>query len=297
MELRQLQYLAAVARHRSFTRAADELYVTQPALSQQVRRLEEELGVALLLRLPSGVELTPAGTELVAGADTILAGVADLRAAMDEHAGGQRGVARVATTPGAAPGLPGALAAFHALHPGIRVSLRQAPAGDVVALLHNGSADLAVAALGAEAGRAAAGLDVVTLADEPLRIVTPPGHPLAAAGDRPAADLRGAALVLTERGTALRDAVLGACRDAGFSPVPLLEVSDPATLRGLVHAGLGVSVVPASWLQAPGEAVDDVALAEPAPRHRVELLARASGASPAGRLLHEHLLARWRDDL
>jgi DNA-binding transcriptional LysR family regulator len=83
VELRQLQYLAAVARHRSFTRAADELYVTQPALSQQMRRLEEELGVALLLRLPSGVELTAAGAELVARAEPILARVDDARVAME----------------------------------------------------------------------------------------------------------------------------------------------------------------------------------------------------------------------
>jgi DNA-binding transcriptional LysR family regulator len=289
VELRQLQYLAAVARHRSFTRAADELYVTQPALSQQVRRLEEEPGVALLLRRPSGVELTDAGAELVARAEAILADVADARAAVEGHAGGHRGVARVAATPGAAPGLPGALAAFHALHPGIRVTLRHAPAGEVVALLATGSADVAVAALGAEARRAAHGLQVDTLHSEALRIITPPGHPLAAADERAAGDLRGTALVLTERGTALREAVMEVCVAAGFSPVPLLEVSEPGTLRDLVHAGLGVSVVPASWLRVPGAAVDAVALAEPAPRHGVDLLAPAGGGSPAGRLLHEHL--------
>jgi DNA-binding transcriptional LysR family regulator len=252
-----------------------------------VRRLEEELGVALLLRLPSGVELTAAGAELVARAEGILGGVAEARAAMEEHAGGQRGVARVLATPGAAPELPGALAGFHALHPGIRVSLRHAPAAEVVALLQTGAADVAVAALDDEAHRAADGLDAVALREEELRLVTPPGHPLGR-GRRGAEDLRGAALVLTERGSALRDAVLQTCRAAGFSPVPLLEVSDPATLRELVHAGLGVSVVPATWLRAPGPAVDDVALAD-APRHRVELLAPAGGASPAGRLLHEHL--------
>jgi DNA-binding transcriptional LysR family regulator len=175
------------------------------------------------------------------------------------------------------------------LHPGIRVSLRHAPAGDVVAMLATGAADVAVAALGADALRAAADLDVATLSEEPLRVVTPPGHPLAAAGERTAADLRGAALVLTERGTALREAVLEACMAAGFSPVPLLEVSDPGTLRDLVHAGLGVSVVPASWLQGPGAAVDSAPLAEPASRHRVALLAPRAGGSPAGRLLHEHL--------
>jgi len=277
------------------TRAADELYVTQPALSQQVRRLERELGVALLVRLPSGVELTEAGAELVARAEPILAAIADARAAMDDHAGGRRGVARVAATPGAAQGLPAALAAFHALHPGIRVSLRHAPAADVVALLGTGSADLAVAALDAESRRAAAGLATTTLRAEALWLVTPPAHPLAAAAERPVAALRDEALVLTGPGTALREAVLDACVAEGFSPVPLLEVGDPATLRDLVHAGLGVSVVPASWAHAPGADVDAVPLSG-APPYRVDLLAAPTGASPAGRLLHEHLLAR-RDDL
>jgi DNA-binding transcriptional LysR family regulator len=264
--------------------------VTQPALSQAVRRLEQELGIALLRRLPAGVELTAAGAELVARSGPILTGVAEARAAIDEHVGGRRGIARVAATPGAAPRLPDALAAFHLEHPGIRISLRHAPAADVVGLLQTGSADLAVAALDEEARRAAEGMEVAVLADEPLRIVTPAGHPLAAGGERRVEDLRDEALVLTERGTALREAVVRACEDAGFGPVPLLEVGDPATLRSLVHAGLGVSVVPVSWLQAPGAAVEAVALADPAPRHRLELVAPASGASPAGRLLHEHLL-------
>ena len=99
MDLRQLEYFAAVARHRHFTRAAEELYVTQPALSQQVRRLERELGLELLKRTSSGVEVTPAGQELLTRAEAILADVGRARAAMDEHAGVTRGFVRLATAP------------------------------------------------------------------------------------------------------------------------------------------------------------------------------------------------------
>src|SRR4051812_22196060 len=124
VELRQLEYFAAVARHRHFTRAAETLFVTQSALSQQVRRLEEELGMALLNRTSRGVELTAAGADLLERAGTILAEVERARAEMDQHAGVTRGVVRVASTAGDALALPRALAAFHAGHPGIRIGLR-----------------------------------------------------------------------------------------------------------------------------------------------------------------------------
>jgi DNA-binding transcriptional LysR family regulator len=263
-----------------------------------VRRLEQELGIALLRRLPSGVELTAAGADLVARAEAIIAQIADARAAMDQHAGGLRGVARVAVTPGAEKDLAEALSAFHGLHPGIQVSLRQAAAIDVVALLGSGSVDVAVAALSQEARAAATGVvERVPLREEALQIITPPGHGLATTPERRAQDLRGEPLVLTEPGTALRETVLSICADEGFSPLPLLEVGDPGTLREIVHAGLGASVVPTSWLDRPGAAVDAVVLSHPRARHAVELLAPTGGASPAGRLLHGHLLARRREGL
>src|SRR3954469_18599618 len=155
MELRQLEYFAAVARHRHFRRAAEESYVTQSALSQQVRRLEEELGLLLLRRTPHGVELTPAGRELAERADAILAEVAEARAAMDGHAGVERGVARIAGSPADAPRLPEALAAFHTAHPGIQIALRHGSAAEVVELLRRGAVALAVTGRGAGPARRA----------------------------------------------------------------------------------------------------------------------------------------------
>jgi len=104
------------------------------------------------------------------------------------------------------------------------------------------------------------------------------------------AELSSRPLILAERGTALREAVMAACQAAGFSPVPPFEVGDPATARFLAHAGLGASVVPASWLEAPGPEVA-VARLEPEPRLRPFLLAPAGGLTPAGRLLHAQLCA------
>src|SRR3954470_9538904 len=180
MDLRQLEYFAAGARHRHFTRAADELYVTQSALSQQVRRLEEELGLALLLRTSRGVELTPAGADLLERAEVILAEVERARTDMDAHAGVSRGLVRVAATTGDALRLPHALAAFHAEHPGIRIGLRQGSTGEVVELVRRGAADLAV--IGTLASDAP-GLVSTVVGEEELCVTCAPDDPLAEAAE------------------------------------------------------------------------------------------------------------------
>jgi DNA-binding transcriptional LysR family regulator len=284
MELRQLEYFVAVARHRHFTRAAESLYVTQPALSQQIRRLEAELGLALLRRTSRGVELTAAGSDLLVHAEAVLAEVAAARADMDRHTGATRGVVRVAATAADAPRLPEALAAFHGDHPGIQIGLRQGSAAEVIALVQAGTVDVAVLALTEEP----TGVEVHPLADEPLRVAVALDDELAGSTVRLDA-LRGRAFILAEPATALRETVMNAAQAAGFSPLPLFEVGDPATVRFLARAGLGISLVPASWLERPGPVVGAADLRDP-PRHRLQLLTPAAGTSPAGRLLHERLL-------
>jgi DNA-binding transcriptional LysR family regulator len=284
VELRQLEYFAAVARHRHFGRAAEAIYVTQPALSQQVRRLEAELGIALLRRTSRGVELTPAGADLLARSEAILAEVTRARAAMDEHAGVVRGAVRVAATAADALRLPEVLAGFHRDHPGVRLALRHASAAEAVELVRAGAVDLAVLSLAGETS----GLTATTIGEEPLRLILEPGDPLAGEGAVALAELGGRPFVLAEPGSALRATVMDACGAEGFSPVPLLEVGDPATVRFLVGNGLGVSLVPTSWLDVPGLPVGVASLAEPAPKHRL-CMVTAGELPPAGRLLADRL--------
>lgn len=287
MELRQLRYFVAAARHRHVTRAAEALHVTQPALSQQIRRLETELGVALLHRTPRGVEPTAAGVELLGRAESILAEVDGLVAGMDAHAGAARGMARVGAPIGDPVELPAALAGFGAEHPGIGLTLRHTRAGEAVELLRLGTIDLAVVADGPGRGAPLAGVTETPLRVEPLRLMLAADDPLAADGAPLALwDLRDRAFVLAEEGTALRAAAVEACGRAGFGPVPRFAIGDPATVRHLVGAGLGVALVPASWA-GPGvrcrEADDELGV------HRPLLLAPAE-PSPAARMLHDWLV-------
>lgn len=285
MELRQLEYFAAVARHGHFRRAAEEVHVTQSALSQQVAKLERELGLSLLNRVPGqAVTPTAAGEDLLARAEALLSHLGEIRAAMEAHAGARRGIARIAVTAADATWLGATLAAFQAEHPGIQLAVRQDPAGDVAALLRRGTVDLAVCGLRAEHER---DLEVTVLADSPLVAILPPGDARADRGELAVSDLAEDPLMLGLRGTALRDLVVSACNDAGFSPLPRFEVGDPATVRALVAAGLGVAVVPADWLRPPGPEVAVARLAD-APRHRTAMLSAAS-PSPAARLLAERI--------
>ena len=164
----------------------------------------------------------------------MLAEVAAARVDMDRHTGATRGVVRVASTAADAPRLPEALADFHGDHPGIQIGLRQGSAAEVVALVQAGTVDVAVLALTDEP----TGVEVHPLADEPLRVAVPLDDELAGTTVRLDV-LRGRPFILAEPGTALRDTVIGAAQAAGFSPLPLFEVGDPATVRFLVRAGLG----------------------------------------------------------
>jgi DNA-binding transcriptional LysR family regulator len=290
MELRQLEYFAAVARHRHFGRAATEVYVTQSALSQQIARLEAELGVKLLARTAKGVEMTPAGEELNEHAAMILHQVASARAAIDGHRGAVRGVARIAATSHDSAALTPALVAFHRSYPQTQLSLRHAPPAQLLELLAAGAVDGVVLGVDASETRMPAGAIARTLTEEPLRLVCAPDDPLADTTNVSIEALRGVPVILPERGTALREIVVTSCQAAGFSPLPLFETSDRLTIRTLAAEGLGYSAVPESWAQGDGPKTGIASFADPTPRYRVALV-HGEQIPPIGTLLIQELAA------
>ena len=154
MELRQLRYVEAVARHRHFTRAAEELHVAQSALSHQVRRLEAELGIELFERTSRSVATTEAGEAVAARARRVLAEVDGVRDEVDELQGLVRGRISIgALLPAGELDVPRLLAGFAAAHPGIEVGLREGTAADMARYLEEDEVDAAFSLLAGEAAR------------------------------------------------------------------------------------------------------------------------------------------------
>lgn len=254
MELRQLVYFEAVVRCGGFTRAGEELLIAQPAISAQIRQLEAELGTPLLRRTTRQVALTEAGELFLARTRTVLAELSLARAELDELGEVLRGRIRIGATPVlGAIDLPGEMAAFHRAHPKVALSLRTGLVAELRESLDGDDLDLVL-------GPVDAGLEgyvIRVLADERLVLIsspTPEGR--VAPQVKELAAVRGEPFVCLPRGSGLHGMLRTAAAEAGFTPRIAFEASNPASVRELVSAGLGVALLAESAAQAPGPPVD-----------------------------------------
>jgi DNA-binding transcriptional LysR family regulator len=227
VELRQLRYFVTVAEELHFGRAAERLAVVQPAVSQQLARLERELGVKLLERTSRRVNLTGDGLRLLGEARAVLAAADQVRTVAAELAAGRAGTVRIGTSPGLADRLHRGIAALHATAPDLGVVLVDGTPLRHCAAVRAGALDFALVRGAVQV----AGLSTVELWREPLHAILPADHPAAAAETLPMTAISAMVLRLPERDTdpALHDAVLAGCRDAGFAPCtgrPVRAVDD-----------------------------------------------------------------------
>jgi len=172
VDLRKLRYFMAVARHGNFSRAAEDLHIAQPVLSRQIRALEQELGALLFARGRDGATLTPAGTQLAADAEPLLADAAALRRRVAQAAR-QAGQFTVAFMPGLI--VTDAVRAFAAAHTELTVEVLRTTRADQTEVLHDGRADVSYVRLPVDK----AGLQLRSLASEPQAVVLPADHALA----------------------------------------------------------------------------------------------------------------------
>ena len=290
MELRQLRYVEAVARHGGFTRAAHALRIAQPAVSAQIRALETELGVALFTRTTRRVGLTAAGERFLVRVRRVLTELEAARVELDDL----RAVVRGRVVLGATPvlgdlDLPAALAAFSRRHPGVDIGLRSGLVAPLLTALDGGSVDLVV---GPVHDDLPARYSARPLAEESVVLVTPHEHPLAREPVVPLLRLRDEPLVCLPAGSGLRDILDAALTAAGVTPHVRFEASDPAGVRDLVAAGLGVALLARSAATRPGPAVA-VRIPEPVPPHPpIGVIRRHDrGLTPAAGACVSHLTA------
>jgi DNA-binding transcriptional LysR family regulator len=281
MELRQLEYLVAVAEEANFTRAAQRVHISQSGISAQVRELERDLGATLIDRSARAARLTDAGTAALPHARAALAAAAALRQAVSEVSGLIRGRLVVGmVTACTVPGLFDALALFHDAHPGVAVTLAEDESVALVERVRAGTADLAL--IGA-AGSPPADLEGLTVASERLIAAAAPGHPLLAGRAEVAlADLAGYPVVCLPAGTGIRATLDAACAAAGVRLDIALEASAPGTVADLAARGLGVAVLSESMAAHHSAALRSVSLcdaAEPA----ILALVWKTGPGPAAR--------------
>jgi LysR family transcriptional activator of glutamate synthase operon len=253
MELRQLRAVEAVARHRHFTRAAEELRVAQSALSHQVRRLERELGTQLFERTSRRVRPTEAGQAIAARARRVLAEVDGARQEVDELRGVMRGRVWIgALLPAGDLDVPGLLARFSRAHPGVEVGLREGIAADMLGFL---AADELDAAFCLVAGEIPGDLAAERLSREEVVAAFAPDR--APATPRVSvSDLRRHAIVATRRGSSITTALEQRFADAGQPLRLALESGDPFLLRSLAARGFATAILPRSLTALQGPAIE-----------------------------------------
>lgn len=242
MELHQLRYFLAVARTRNFSRAAEQCHVAQPSLSQQIKKLEEELDERLFERNTREVALTPAGELFRVHAERALEEVEAAREKVREVRGLVRGRVVLGALPTVAPYyLPTRLRAFSEKFPGIEVVVHEDTTDRLVAAVLGKEVDLALLSLPVER----AGVEAREFFDEPLLVALPTGHRLAAKRRLSLDDLEPEPFILMQEGHCLSGQALQFCRLNGFAPRVSFRSAQLETVLAFVAEGRGVSIIPA----------------------------------------------------
>jgi LysR family hydrogen peroxide-inducible transcriptional activator len=241
MEVNQLRYVCAIAETGSFSRAAERCHVAQPSLSQQVLKLEEDLGAKLFDRLGRSIRLTDAGRAFLPHARSILGQMETARSSVADKGADVRGSVAVGVIPTIAPYLmPRYTAAFAKKYPGAKLRIVEDTTPVLVESLRDLSIDVAVLALPLRHKD----LEAFHLRTEPLFAVLPKSDPRAGAKSLALKDLRGESFVMLRDGHCFRDLSIAACAHARVRPRIAFESGQFSSLFAMVAAGLGISLAP-----------------------------------------------------
>lgn len=279
MNLRDLAYLVSLAEHRHFGRAAEASFVSQPTLSTQIKKLEDELGVALVERTPRKVLLTETGREIARRARGVLAEVDEIRAIAQRTRDPEAGRLRLGVFPTLGPYLlPHLVPVVRQRFPRLELLLIEEKTEQVIRMLREGSLDVGILALPIHEES----LHAEFLFEEPFVLAVPNDHPLAHRKTRlKLADLEDESLLLLEDGHCLRDQALELCQLAGAGEKVGFRATSLETLRQMVAANVGITLLPTLAIKPPVARTDNVQLLEfagHAPSRRIALVWRKSSS-------------------
>ena len=278
MNLRDLKYLVALADHRHFGKAADASFVSQPTLSTQIKKLEDELGVALVERAPRKVMLTPVGREVVERARRIIAEVEQLGEVARRSRDPEAGSVRLGIFPTLGPYLlPHVVPRIRQRFPQLELLLVEEKSDVLLQRLREGTLDAALLALPLHDDQ----LHAEFLFEEPFLLAVPESHPLANHGPLALDDLSSQTLLLLEDGHCLRDQALDVCRTAGAGENGGFRATSLETLRQMVAANVGVTLLPSLAVKPPVAQSDAIRLLpfrDPQPSRRIAMVWRRSSA-------------------
>jgi LysR family hydrogen peroxide-inducible transcriptional activator len=246
MEMHQLRYVVAVARTGNFSRAAEQCHVSQPSLSQQIQKLEDELGERLFDRMKREAKLTSHGEAFLHRAIRILEEVDAAKREATDARDLLRGKLTIGVLPTIAPYLlPGVMATFTEKFPGVEIVVQEDTTARLLKLLLACEIDFALASRPIHDAR----LEVRELFSEELLLALPPGHPLTRKRTASFKDLEGQRLIVMKEGHCLGDQVLGFCDRHDLHHRISFRSAQLETIQALVRAGLGISLIPAMAAQ------------------------------------------------
>ena len=282
MNLRDLKYLVALAEHKHFGRAAAACFVSQPTLSTQIRKLEEELGVPLVERAPRKVMLTPAGREAAARARRIVAEAEQLKEAARRSRDPEAGTVRLGIFPTLGPYLlPHVIPRIRERFPQLELLLVEEKSDVLLTQLRHGQLDAALLALPVNDDQ----LHCQFLFEEPFVLAAPEGHPLTAHRSLSLDDLSEQRLLLLQDGHCLRDQALDVCHLAGALEKSEFQATSLETLRQMVAANVGVTLLPMLAVKPPVARSSNIRLipfqGKPLPNRRIAMVWRRSSATGA----------------
>jgi LysR family hydrogen peroxide-inducible transcriptional activator len=279
MTLTELQYLVAVAQERHFGRAAERVFVTQPALSLAIKKLEEELGVTIFERRKNRVALTPLGEQIIHQAQRVLEEANQVKILADKGKDQLAGPLRFGVIATVGPYiLPDLIPSLHKRAPAMPLEIEESLTANLAAMLKNGKLDVIMVALPFDEP----GILTQPLYDEPFKAVVPVGHRLEHKTQIDARQLEGEKVLLLHAGHCFRQHVLNSCPELSRSDTEGMQGNSLETIRQMVASGLGVTVLPCSALtkRHDNKRLVTIEFAKPVPGRRIGLAWRRGFTRP-----------------